>query len=95
MHRLQAHEARALFDSMHRDDDGKIDDPYDDAKVIARCVRDNEGKSIFKETDLPRIAAMGNDIVVNLVADCLTINGMGVGGREAIVKNLEALGNDS
>lgn len=80
---------------MTRDENDTIKDPYDDAKVIARCVCGDDGKRIFAEKDLPRIAAMGNDIVVGLVAACLTINGMGVGGREAIEKNLKALGSGS
>lgn len=95
MHRLGAHEARLLFDAMQRDDDGKITDPYDDAKVIARCVRGDDGKQIFKEADIPRIAAMGNDIVLGLVGACLGINGMGTVGRKAIEKNSETLGSDS
>jgi hypothetical protein len=90
-----AHEARTLFAGMTRSDDGNIDDPYDDAKVIARCVRDDEGKQIFSEKHLPRIAAMGNDVVLALVNECLAINGMGKAGREAIEKNSKALGSDS
>lgn len=78
-----------LFKSIDRGDDGDIDDPYDDAKVIVKCVCDNDGKQIFKTTDLPRIAAMGNDIVVAMVKECLAINGIGADAREAIAKNFE------
>ena len=81
---------------MSKDDEGKMDDPYDDAKVIARCVRDNEGKQIFKESDLPRIQAFGNDVFLGLTEACLVINGMSVAGREAIAKNLgPTQGSDS
>lgn len=80
---------------MTRDDDGNMADPYDDAKLIARCVFGDDGKRIFRPGDIMRIAAMGNDIVLGLVGACLEINGMGQAGREAIEKNSIAPGNDS
>ena len=76
-----------MFDAMARGDDDRLDDPYDDAKVIARCVFDDNGKKMFAESDIPRIQAMGNDIFLGLVGACLEINGMGAAGREAIAKN--------
>ena len=96
IHRLVSHDARLLFNSMDRDDDGKIIDAYDDAKVILKCVRDKNGKQVFEQRHLPRIAGMGNDVVMGLVGACLKINGMGAAGREEIVKNSEpTLGSDS
>jgi hypothetical protein len=84
-----------MFAAMQRDDNGDMADPYDDAKVIQRCVRDNDGKTIFEMKDLPRLATIGNDIMLGLVAECLAINGIGTGGRAEIEKNLKALGSDS
>ena len=96
IHRLPACEARILFQSMTRDEDGKIDDQYDDAKMIMRCVRDDEGKQIFTKDHLTRIPTMGNDIVLALVNACLEINGMTAASREEIAKNSDATpGSDS
>jgi len=81
---------------MDRDEDGRIDDPYDDAKLIAKCVRDSDGNQIFCESDLPRIVTMGTDVVTDLVDKCLAINGMNAAGREAIAKNsITTPGSDS
>jgi hypothetical protein len=80
---------------MDRDENGRIDDPYDDAKVIVKCVRDEEGNQIFDDTQLPRIVTMGNDVVTSLVNECLTINGLTQAGREDIAKNSETLGGSS
>ena len=96
VHRLGHHEATLLFDSLERDDKGDISDPYDDAKLIQRCVYDKDDKRKFSEADIPRIQAMGNDIFLGLSLACMTINGIGEAGREAIAKNLGTITqNDS
>ena len=87
IHRLPACEARLLFNSMNRDEEGKIDDPYDDAKVIMRCVRDENGRQIFQKEHLTKIPTMGNDVVLKLVNACLEINGMTASSREDMAKN--------
>jgi len=87
VHRLPASEARLLFNSMDRDDDGRIDDPYDDAKVICKCVRDDDGNQIFTDRQILQIPTMGNDVVLALVKVCLAINGLSAAGAEAIEKN--------
>lgn len=94
VYRLGHHEAKLLSDAMSRDDKGKLADEYCDAKIIARCVRGSDGKPKFQESDIPRIHTMGNDIFLALVDACLTINGIGVVGSQAIAKNLLTPGND-
>ena len=61
------------------------------AKLIQISFRDEEGKLVFEELDLPMIGGM-NDSDVNLIFKrCLSINGYGGEGCEALLKNLIAI----
>jgi hypothetical protein len=85
--RLSAPEARTMFDSMSRNAEGDIDDPYDDARVIQVCVCDSEGQAKFQPGALPKIAAMAHNVIIPLVNACLDYNAMSKRGIEELRKN--------
>jgi hypothetical protein len=89
--RLSAPEARTLFDSMTRSDEGRIEDPYDDAKVIQSCVCDSTGQPKFAPDQLPKIAAMAHNVIIPLVNACLDYNAMTSRGIEELRKNSETI----
>ena len=61
------------------------------AKLIQISFRDEGGKLVFEELDLPMIGGMA-DADVNLIFKrCLSINGYGGEGCEALLKNLIAI----
>jgi hypothetical protein len=71
-------------------------DPYGDARMIVRSVRDDAGKPVFTEADLTRIVELPEVIVQNLVRLCMKVNGIGRVETQEIRKNFEkALGADS
>lgn len=93
--RLSCPEAVTWHDSLERDADGNIDDPYADAKLIALCIVDSKGKRKFTDDQVTRIAGLAHNVIRPLVAAIMDYNAMSARGVEAIRKNSDATpGND-
>lgn len=61
------------------------------AKLIQISFRDETGKLVFEELDLPMIGGMDDSDVNLIFKRCLSINGYGGEGCEALLKNLIAI----
>jgi hypothetical protein len=61
------------------------------SKLIQISCRDDEGKVIFEESDIPLIGGVPDAEVNRIFKRCLAINGYGGEGIEAILKNLVAI----
>jgi hypothetical protein len=61
------------------------------AKLIQISFRDESGKLVFEELDLPMIGGMDDSDVNLIFKRCLSINGYGGEGCEALLKNLIAI----
>lgn len=61
------------------------------AKLIQISFRDEEGARVFEEQDLSFIGGIDDDEINRIFKRCLTINGYGGEGIEAILKNLIAI----
>ena len=61
------------------------------AKLIQISFRDEGGKLVFEELDLPMIGGMADSDVNLIFKRCLSINGYGGEGCEALLKNLIAI----
>ena len=61
------------------------------AKLIQISFRDESGKLVFEELDLPMIGGMDDSDINLIFKRCLSINGYGGEGCEALLKNLIAI----
>jgi len=61
------------------------------AKLIQVSFRDESGKLVFEELDLPMIGGMDDSDINLIFKRCLSINGYGGEGCEALLKNLIAI----
>jgi hypothetical protein len=61
------------------------------AKLIQISFRDESGKLVFEDLDLPMIGGMDDSDVNLIFKRCLSINGYGGEGCEALLKNLIAI----
>jgi hypothetical protein len=94
--RLSASEVSTLQDSLDRDAEGNVDDPYGNAKLIQVAILDSQGNQKFTVAQIPNIAAMANAVLVPLAEAVMDRNAMTRQGIEAIRKNCEATpGSDS
>jgi len=61
------------------------------AKLIQISFRDESGKMVFEELDLPMIGGMDDSDINLIFKRCLSINGYSGEGCEALLKNLIAI----
>ncbi len=83
---LEAHQWRQSCDQK----DGRIVDDYADAKLIVRCVRDEQGQRLLNETHTTKVVELPELIVKGLVDLCMRLCGIGADADEAILKNYRA-----
>lgn len=73
--------------SLERNANGEIEDPYANAKFMQRCIRDESGKPYFTLDDITLLVETNCHIALPLINKCNEVNGIGTAAREAIVKN--------
>lgn len=61
------------------------------SKLIQISFRDEDFNKVFEESDLPLIGGIDDDEINKVFKRCLSINGYGGEGIEAILKNLVAI----
>jgi hypothetical protein len=83
---IEAKQWRAQANRDAKELDGEPD-PYGDAKMLIRSVRDAAGKAIFKAGDETLVVELGEIIVQDLLSLCLQVNGLSAEADEGIRKN--------
>jgi len=68
----------------------RITDPFSDAKLVVRSVRNSKGALLFGDTDLPRILEWPPVLLAPIVDKCIRVSAIGGRADEAILKNLAA-----
>jgi hypothetical protein len=81
-----------LYDQATRDPErpDRMKDPYFRAKLVQRCVVDAEGKPLFGEGDVMRIAGANRLLFAGLLALCEKLSAIGGAADEEILKNFAA-----
>jgi len=87
VHGLSNLEAHQWRQSCSKDDAGRISDDYADAKLIVRCLRDDQGQRILTDKHVTQIVELPELIVNRLVAICMKLCGNGDEAEETILKN--------
>ncbi len=80
-------EAKRWNDGCERDKEGRVCDPYADAKLLVAAVVDTDGKPIFTEKHLTQIVELGELIVGPMINRVLRLSGMSNEADEDILKN--------
>lgn len=70
-----------------RDDEGRITDPYADAKMLVMMVRDDAGKRLFDANGVFKLAACFERHMQPIKAAMMRLNGTDLATQEAIAKN--------
>lgn len=71
--------------------EGSDDDLYNDASLIQLCVCKRDGSALFTLEQIPRIAKMDQEIVIDLANACAEYNGVGKKAAAKIAKNSETI----
>ena len=82
-------EARQWNEGCERTD-GRITDPYADAKMIVRCVRNDKGERIFTDKHVTQIVELPELVVKGLIGKCMKLCGIGPEADAEILKNFAA-----
>ena len=90
VHGLTNLESRQWRESCRSDDNGRISDPYADAKLVIQCARDEQGNRLFTERHVTQIVELPEFIVGKLVALCMRLCGIGAEADAEIAKNYAA-----
>jgi len=90
VHGLTNLESRQWRESCQLDDNGRISDPYADARLVIQCVRDEQGNRLFTERHVTQIVELPEFIVGKLVALCMKLCGIGAEADAEIAKNYAA-----
>ena len=90
VHGLSNLEAQQWRAECEKDENGRITDQYADAKLIVRCVRDDQAQRLFGSEHITRLVELPELIVKVLVEKAMKLCGLGPDADAEILKNYGA-----
>lgn len=94
VHGLTDHEVQQWYADCgkKRDEEGreKLDDPFSDAKLLVRCLRNARGERLFTDAHLPQLIELPNFVKAPLVTLAMKLSAIGGRADEEILKNYAA-----
>jgi len=87
IHSLKDIEYQQMDAEIERDENGKVNDDYANAKYVQRCVFNSKGEHVFTLNQVLKLAETRNHIMQPLLRKCFEVNGMGGQAADMIAKN--------